>query len=380
MASYPGSYRPWTTKRDFSQGIIESHMNDPQAEVVAGEIVFGVNPQIATNNPGGYIRDYGTVGARLQSMIRGEHLPYYQGGVQDYLLHSTAQDDNPEIPDEDPDGRDLDWCGSGHRQRGKQLTLASGEKIYSPYHWEVPDRDGYGFPWLGLPLEQDAETVGDGGWQRLPIMPTDDPNSMGIGDGLRLNETGLWVVSLMVHHVPDVDSVAVRARRRARLEIDGRDVTLRHMVRDSADNGEFLTNRISWMEVMTKGTVITASARVDGNDLTASYRCNAYVRAQLLRCTGEDDDGKLKDFPDSIYKPPPPPPKPRPSTPSTPSGSNYTPPDQYVIGGHANEGPYAVEVRPGEWYGYYGWGTVGPQGNSYFAGIGQIDQFQGVSG
>lgn len=372
MASYPGSYRTWTIKRDFSQSIIESHMNDIQSEVVAGETVFGVNPQIATDNPGNLVRDYGTVGARLQSMIRGEHLPYYQGGVSDYLLHTTSQESNPAIPAQDPDGRDLGWCGSGRRQRGKQLTLSSGEKVFLPYHWEVDDRDQLGVPWLGLPLEQDTETVGDGGWQRLPIMSTDDPYGIGIGDGLRLNETGFWVISLMVHHVGDEDSVAVRARRRARLEIDGRDVTLRHMVRDSADNGEFLTNRISWMEVLPKGTVISASARVDGTDLSESYRCDAYLRAQLLRCTGQDDDGRLKDFPDSIYTPPPPPPKPTPTVPSTPSGNNYTPPAQYTSGGAVNQGPYAVEIRPGEWYGYYGWGTVGPQNSPIFVGIGSV--------
>ncbi|MFI6495904.1 hypothetical protein [Nonomuraea typhae] len=368
MATYPGGYRVWTTKRDFSQTIFASHMNDIQAEVVAGETVFGVNPQIASNNPGHIVRDYGTVGARLQSMIRGEHLPYYQGAVFNYALHTTNQDTNPDVPGQDPDGRDLVWCGTARRQRAKRLRLSGGEVVWMPYHWEVPDRDGHDDPWLGIPLEQDSATVADGGWQRLPFIGADDPFELGIGDGLRLNETGLWMISLIVHHTPDADSTTVRARRRARLEIDGRDVTLQHLVRQNPENASFLTNRLMWMDIMSRGTSITASARVDGTGLTESLPCNAYLRAQLLRTTGREDDGKLIDFPKSIYTPPPPPPPPTPSVPPTPTPGGYTPTPTQVGGGMS--GPYAYEARPGEWYGVYGWGTVGPQGSPFFPGIG----------
>ncbi|MEV4576015.1 hypothetical protein AB0K16_22485 [Nonomuraea jabiensis] len=374
MAIYPGGIRTWTNKRDFSQDIIESHMNDLQSELVAGEKIWGVNPQIATANPGDLIRDYGTVGSRLTYMTRGEHWPYYQGAVIDYTLHSSSQATNPVVPSQDPDGRDLEWCGQARRQRAKVLRLLSGEQVWLPYHWEVPNPAGEDEPWLGLPLEQDAESTADGGWQRLPFSPlnADDPFSMHIGDGIRLNETGLWMVNLKVDHLPTEDTVDVRARRRARLEINGRDATLRHLVRENEYNGSFLSNVVTWIEVLPKGTIITASARLDGTDLTDSTECNAYLRAHLIRCTADEDDGMLHDFPKSIYTPPPPPPPRAPDVPPTPRGNEYTPNYGGISIGGGLGGPYAIEARPGEWYGFYGWGTVGPQSNSYFVGIGSV--------
>jgi hypothetical protein len=148
-------------------------------------------------------------------------------------------------------------------------------------------------------------------------------------------------------------------------------------VRQNADNEHYLINYVTWIEVLPAGTLISASARVDGTDLTQSLPVNAYLRAHLIRCTDEDDDGMLAEFPDSIYTPPPPPPPKHPEPPHTPTGPYHddecdnSPPSAYVIGGGSNSN-YAVEIRPGEWYGYYGWGTVGPQSSSFFVGIGSV--------
>lgn len=374
MAIYPGGIRTWTTKRDFSQTIIESHMNDIQTEMVAGQKVWGVNPQIATANPGNLRVDYGTVGDRLTAMVRGEHLPYYQGARLGYVLHPAPQDTNPAVPSTDPDGKDLHWCGGAHRQRAKRLRLTSGDYVWLPYHWEVPNPAGDPEPWVGLPLEQDEQTTADGGWQRIPLAGLDDPFAMHIGDGIRLNETGLWMINLKVDHQADAETIDVRARRRARLEINGKDATLRHLVRENEHNSAYLVNYVSWVEVLSAGTIITASARVDGEGLTDSTPINAYLRAHLIRCTQEEDDGMLADFPQSIYTPPPPPPTRAPQVPRTPRGDEFVP-DITVGGGTpiggSISGPYAVEVRPGEWYGIYGWGTVGPQEGPFFPGIGQ---------
>ncbi|GAA2322200.1 hypothetical protein GCM10010149_89180 [Nonomuraea roseoviolacea subsp. roseoviolacea] len=370
MATYPGDIRVLPTKRDFSQTIIESHMNDIQTELVAAEKIFGVNPHIATANPGNLVRDYITVTNRITSMVRGEHLPYYQSAVLDYKLHTTSQASNPQVPDKDPDGNDLDWCGTQKRQRARQLTLASGEQVWLPYYYNVINRDGDDEPWVGLPMEQDEQSTADGGWQRLPFLGEDDPFGMGLVDGIKLNQTGLWMINLRVDHRATEDSTAVRARHRARLEINGRDATLQHLVRENADNTGFITNYVAWVEVLKAGTVITASARVDGTDLTDDISVNAFLRAHLIRCTEEEDDGMLKDFPDTIYTPPPPPPPRAPSVPPTPTPGR--PNTNYPSGGSIDRTPYAVEIRPGEWYGYYGWGTVGPQSSPYFVGIGQI--------
>jgi hypothetical protein len=378
MATYPGGIRTWTTKRDFSQTIIESHMNDIQTELVAGETIFGVNPQIATNNPGGLLRDYTTVTNRITSMVRGEHLPYFQAALFDYSLHTADQDDAPDLPDQTPSGHDLDWCGHKHRQRCRRLRLRSGDCVRLPFHWERPDRDGNS-PWCGLPVEEDPGTVADGGWQRLPMIGQDDPFSMGLIDGLKLNQTGFWMINLRVDHTSDDDTIAVQSRRYARLEINGKAMTLQHMIRENEDNHDYLTNYVSWIEVLPKNTIITASARADGEGLTQSLSCNAFLRAHLIRCTDEDDDGLLVDFPDTIYKPPPPPDPPCPSPPHTPSrpsgggGSSHFEPDSpdYSYPTQSSGTPmgyYAAELRPGEWYGYYPSGyTVGPSDSPIFA-------------
>ncbi|MDP9870458.1 MULTISPECIES: hypothetical protein [Streptosporangium] len=374
MATYPNGYRAWPTKRDLSQTIIESHTNDVQDEIRATQTVLGVNPQIANNNPGGLVIDYTTVADRLTSHTRGEHLPYYQGAVRNYRLNTAPLlVGSPGVPAADPDGNPLRWVGTARRQLCKELPTADGKRLLLPYHYELADPEGIDTPWVGLPLEADALTVSDGGWQRLPIRYYDDPFVMGVQDGVVLNETGLWMISLKVDHTPDADTRAVRARRRARLEINGRDATLHHMVRQNEHNGDFLINTIHWSEVLKRGTRITASARIDGTDLTDALPINAYLRVYLVRCTEEEDDGMLRDFPRSIYTPPPPPPPPAPPAPTPPrpgSPSSSAPPADYS-GGHT-----VVNIN-GNWYAYYGYGTVGPVPDD---GTGQVPSFDGPGG
>jgi len=372
MAFYPQQYRPWTTKRDFSQIIHESHVNDVQDEIHATQTVIGVNPQIAVNDPGGIIKDYGTVAARQTAYARGEQLPYYQGSIFGHLLDPRPTDPNgPQDPTPERPGR--------FRQRCKELVDPHGR------HWLLPIyrlKDDPQTEICGLPLcADDNKTIADGGWQRIPFTANDDPFEMGMLDGVILNETGLWLISLKVDHVPTEDTTLVQARRRARLEIDGRDVTLVHMVRENARTADgHLHNLINWIEILPKGTKITASARVDGTDLTEKVPINAYLRVFLVRCIDDvPTDGYLADWPQSIYKPPPPPrpvsPAPDPVTPiPTPSpgstgGVNWEPTGFYG-------GGTVYELSPGVWVGQYPGGynvikTTDPGG--------MIPQFPGIS-
>src|SRR5690606_3655362 len=101
MATYPGDYRVFTTKRDFTQTIFESHVNDIQDELYATQVVLGMNPHIALEDPAAlrridhhdhgpvtgpavvdrHYQDHGTVAERIQNYMRGLQMPYYVGSV-----------------------------------------------------------------------------------------------------------------------------------------------------------------------------------------------------------------------------------------------------------------------------------------------------------
>jgi len=361
MAYYPKEYRRFTTKRNFTQVIYASHVNDLQEELYATQVILGVNPHIAPRDPGFRVpgwepRNYGTVGDRLQAYLRGEQLPYYEGAIVNYPLTpgntAVPPPNNPEPPQNGGGGcarndRGLQWLVPVHsrshmhtpvrdylRRVGGILTPIPGldddhtarYRRITTGRWSLTEDPVRGPRWewwageewidedhfLGLPLVHDEQTTDDGRWWRLPIHPTSDPFMMKSGDGLVLCETGLWMVSLRVDGVPTSETRAARARRRARLEINGQDVGLRHLVRENQHNGDFLHNYIHWVEVLPAGTTISASARVDGEGLTAPVPVTAYLRAHLIRCVDHlSPGGELVDAPAPRYNPPPPSPQDR---------------------------------------------------------------------
>lgn len=51
-AVYPGGFREWTTKYDYTTVVFSAHFNDAQDELTALLQVVGTTPQIARNDPG----------------------------------------------------------------------------------------------------------------------------------------------------------------------------------------------------------------------------------------------------------------------------------------------------------------------------------------
>ena len=111
-ASYPYEIPEWTTKRNYIDIVWADHMNRMQEETKAIQETLGVIPQRATNNPGGLTPDHGTVAARIQSVARGEHIPYFRGSHHNFRA-SPNQWHTPQLrADDDPFGMST---GTGFR-------------------------------------------------------------------------------------------------------------------------------------------------------------------------------------------------------------------------------------------------------------------------
>lgn len=52
MALYPGEFKPWSTKFDYTTVVFATHFNDAQDELMALLRTVGLTPQIARNDPG----------------------------------------------------------------------------------------------------------------------------------------------------------------------------------------------------------------------------------------------------------------------------------------------------------------------------------------
>ncbi|MDP9870461.1 MULTISPECIES: hypothetical protein [Streptosporangium] len=78
-ASYPEGIRTYSTKLGWRNIVWAEHMNTMQEEIGATQTTVGVNPHIARNNPGGLLREYGTVEQRMTEHARGSDLPFYRG-------------------------------------------------------------------------------------------------------------------------------------------------------------------------------------------------------------------------------------------------------------------------------------------------------------
>ncbi|MGW0060348.1 hypothetical protein ACWDTT_10520 [Streptosporangium sandarakinum] len=400
MATYPGGFRIFTTKRDFTQTIFESHINDIQGELEATQKVLGINPHIALNDPccidsgddghghghghttDRHYQNHGTVGQRIQNYMRGEQLPYYAGSVTNYPLKpgpklGSVPADHHQVPLPPQSGSDncaswpdgMHWtvpihshthistppsayvrmgadglliplttlaADDGHDHDHDHSAAAAAPGEYVPLRrtsWttrdDSDDRRGRTCTWqagddfipgdhfIGLPCVHDSKTTDDGRWWRLPIAPDDDPCMMKSGDGFILAETGLWTFTLRVDGLPTTQTGAAKAIRQARLEIDGKDVLLRHRLAEGGQGPDAIVNYVTWTEILPAGTIITASARVDGAGITGTIPVNAYLRGALIRCIDNPNPyGGLADVPPAHYNPPPPPPPPPPPAPS----------------------------------------------------------------
>ncbi|TKK84685.1 hypothetical protein FDA94_29160 [Herbidospora galbida] len=110
VASYPAAIPTWSTKRNYLDIVWADHMNRVQEEIEGTQRTLGVIPQRATNNPGNRTPDHGTVAARIQSVARGEHVPYFRGSIREYKITPNGWFRPSLRADDDPFGM---YTGSG---------------------------------------------------------------------------------------------------------------------------------------------------------------------------------------------------------------------------------------------------------------------------
>lgn len=210
-ASYPASISDWTTKRNYIDIVWADHMNRMQDETKAIQETLGIIPQKATNNPGGLTPDHGTVAARIQSVARGEHIPYYRGSVVNY----RAQ----------------------------------------PNVWHTPQ-----------------------------LRADDDPFGLTTGSGLKLNETGLWMITAKCDWQATTYTRSQKAARLLRLQINGADVGVRDVFREDDHNTYALHNHLSWEDTFAKGTTISLGIRTEVQAPDHVLPAHVWLRAHLVRC------------------------------------------------------------------------------------------------
>jgi hypothetical protein len=243
-ASYPQSIPVWTTKRNYIDIVWADHMNRVQEELRAIQETLGVMPQRATADPGGRTPDHGTVAARIQSVARGEQIPYFRGSVREF----------------------------------------------------------------DVVLNQ---------WQRPVLRADEDPFGMYTGTGLRLNESGLWCITIKADWQSNNDTQRIGTTRILRLEVNGQDIGVRDVLEEGSHNRLALHQHITWTETLDKGTMISLGIRTNMAGTTSNLDAHCYMRAHLVRCHPYTGEGMSVPFdqwpnPGPGEKPPTCYPRPRP--------------------------------------------------------------------
>ncbi|GAA2322207.1 hypothetical protein GCM10010149_89190 [Nonomuraea roseoviolacea subsp. roseoviolacea] len=250
-------------------------------------------------------------------------------------------------------------------------------------HLTVRDRLQYQARGQHLPYVRSAaynQKVPSNKWTRADLRAHDDPYKLTSGNGMTINQDGLWTFIVKTDWSIGHAEVVSGAGQATRLMVNGSDVGLRDYLDDDAFSGKLPINTFTWTDMFRAGTTINLDVRSEGVGEGFTAVCNVYLRGYLVRCF----DGEF----DMIGFPLPPDPKPQPVpnppiggyTPSVPSqpakpqypgscggdGIGYQ--DGYTVSSTGQVG--TVKCRDGqittEWssYGwnggqYYGGGTVG---------------------
>ncbi|MFI6495903.1 hypothetical protein [Nonomuraea typhae] len=141
-------------------------------------------------------------------------------------------------------------------------------------------------------------------WTRADLRAHDDPYSLTSGNGLTLNQDGLWTFLIKTDWSLGHAEVVAGAAQATRLMINGHDVGLRDYLDDDAYTAMAPINTFIWTDEFQAGTRINVDVRSEGLGANYTAVCNVYVRAVLMRCS----DGEF----DMVAFPLPPDPKPQP--------------------------------------------------------------------
>src|SRR5690606_15387330 len=105
------------------------------------------------------------------------------------------------------------------------------------------------------------------------------------GTGIKLNQTGLWTISLLATWKATTQTQTNEAVRMIRLEVNGSDIGVRDVVEEQATNKSALHNHLTWTDTFSKDTTISMGVRTDMNGAAGAQAVlHAYIRAYLVRC------------------------------------------------------------------------------------------------
>lgn len=139
-----------------------------------------------------------------------------------------------------------------------------------------------------------------GVWVKPSLRADDDPFSMSTGTGARLNESGLWCITLKCDWKSIPATVQHEAARLLRLEVDGVDIGVRDVIQEGPHNQSLLHNTLTWTETFAKNTLISMGVRTNTGGSPGALAYNAYMRLHLVRCHPVGEGGSLpfEEIPD----------------------------------------------------------------------------------
>lgn len=184
-------------------------------------------------------------------------------------------------------------------------------------------------------------SVTQGIWGRPSLRADDDPFSMSTGTGARLNESGLWCITLKCDWKSVPITLQHEAARLLRLEVDGDDIGVRNVIQEGPHNRSILHNTLTWTDTFAKNTLISMGVRTNTGGSPGPLIYNAYMRLHLVRCHPVGEGGSLpfEEIPDE--QPPTVP----------PNEVVVTPPDAIrkytVIASVSNEPARQIDPRSG---------------------------------
>lgn len=267
----------------------------------------------------------------------------------------------------------------GQGQRGDAYTPP---QVGAKDHKTLRDRLQYQQRGLHLPYVRAAaygQKVPSNLWTRAELRAHDDPYELTSGDGMTINQDGLWTIIVKTDWSVGHAEVVVGAAQATRLMINGSDAGLRDYLDDDAYTAQLPINTFLWTDEFRAGTVLNVDVRSEGLGANFSAVCNVYIRAYLVRC----HDGEF----DMVGFPLPPNPEPdRPKQPKIPNPplKGYTPTVPSQPARPQNPGTcrdfdyqYGVTVNDAGQVGYYKcsggelttqWSSYGWDGGIYFGG------------
>lgn len=84
-SSYPGSVRTWSTKKNITDDVDASHINDLQDEMYSVQNTLGISPHMSA------LGGYTTVAARLAGIEVGTNTPVISGGYSGTITNSGVE-------------------------------------------------------------------------------------------------------------------------------------------------------------------------------------------------------------------------------------------------------------------------------------------------